>query len=173
MSALPVVLWTLSLSVSDLTAHCPRCGRSRRFTFADAARLNAHRKRLDAWLLYDCEVCGGTHKVELFARTPVRSVDPALLAILHGSDGTLLRPLAAATVGGQGWAVTGDVPDREAEVRFAVAQGVRARLDAVLARGLGCARSQVVAWSPDVAGCTKVRDGLRVRLQPPEVSTRI
>jgi hypothetical protein len=165
-----VVHWTLHLSVSDLLTHCPRCEGDRRHVFADAARLNAHRKKLDAWLLFDCEGCGATHKVVLFRRRRVADVPRDLLDLLHGSDGTALRPLAAQQVGGSAWELSGAAVDTDVQLVVSVGPGVRARLDAMLATGLSCPRSAVADRVPSLSRRAlrrPVRDGQRLIVLAP------
>lgn len=53
-------------------------------------RVNAHHKRLDAWLLALCQACGQTAKLTVLQRVPVHSVPPGLLDKLHGNDGALV-----------------------------------------------------------------------------------
>lgn len=56
-------------------------------------RVNAHHKRIDAWLLVLCAGCGETAKLTVFERMNVRSVRPALLDRMHANDPALAAEL--------------------------------------------------------------------------------
>ncbi|MFG2357960.1 DUF1062 domain-containing protein [Streptomyces sp. NPDC048521] len=64
---------------------CHACA-SQRFRASGKFRVNAHHKRIDAWLLVLCTACGETAKVTFLERTNVRSVRPELLDRLHDND---------------------------------------------------------------------------------------
>jgi len=72
-------------AVPRVLRHCPRCERERPFESSGRFRVNAQKKRLDAWLIYGCSVCGRTWNFPVFERKLVREVDPALLDRLHGN----------------------------------------------------------------------------------------
>ncbi|MFM9369945.1 DUF1062 domain-containing protein [Streptomyces sp. Da 82-17] len=71
---------------------CHSCA-SRRFRADGKFRVNAHHKRLDAWLLVLCAGCGATAKLSLLERAEVRSVRPGLLDRLHANDPVLAGEL--------------------------------------------------------------------------------
>lgn len=84
------VRWRVApAAVPRVLLHCPRCGRDRFFASSGRFRVNAQKKRLDAWLIYGCSVCGRTWNFPVFERLAVRDVDPALLGRLHGNCAVL------------------------------------------------------------------------------------
>ncbi len=64
---------------------CHACAGAR-FRTGGKFRVNAHHKRIDAWLLAFCTSCGDTTKLTVLERTNVRSVRPELLDRLHAND---------------------------------------------------------------------------------------
>ncbi|MEV5434513.1 DUF1062 domain-containing protein [Streptomyces sp. NPDC052682] len=64
---------------------CHTCA-SERFRADGKFRVNAHHKRIDAWLLVLCTACGQTAKLTVLERRNVRSVPPGLLDRLHAND---------------------------------------------------------------------------------------
>jgi hypothetical protein len=71
---------------------CHTCA-SGRFRADGKFRVNAHHKRVDAWLLVLCDTCGETAKLTVFERARVRSVRPELLDRLHDNDPALAAEL--------------------------------------------------------------------------------
>lgn len=135
---------------------CHTCASSR--ARADGKfRVNAHHKRIDAWLLVLCTLCGETAGLTVLVRTPVRSVRPGLLNRLHANDTALAAELLQDPAFGRrnhialdwedAWCLDtngSDHLDREVIdvwVRFAARIPVRpARL---IARGCGLSRAEV------------------------------
>lgn len=135
---------------------CHTCA-SGRFRANGRFRVNAHHKRIDAWLLVLCTGCGETAKLTVFERMTVRSVRPALLDRMHANDPALAAELLQDPVVRRrnrvaldwdgAWRLdTGGSahPDREVvdiSVRFAARIPVRpVRL---IAEGCGLSRSEV------------------------------
>jgi hypothetical protein len=80
------VRWRIApAAVPRILLHCPRCERDRFFVSSGRFRVNAQKKRLDAWLIYGCGVCGRTWNLPVFERRHVRDVDASLLDRLHGN----------------------------------------------------------------------------------------
>lgn len=71
---------------------CHACA-SGRFRAGGTFRVNAHHKRLDAWLLARCTACGVTAKLSVLERVTVRSVPAELLDRLHDDDPGLTAEL--------------------------------------------------------------------------------
>lgn len=76
---------------------CHACA-SGRFRASGKFRVNAHHKRLDAWLLALCTVCGETTKLTVVERMHVRAFPPELLDGLHGNDPGLVAELLGEPV---------------------------------------------------------------------------
>lgn len=165
MSLISVVRWTVRLSSSAFFHFCPRCDARQEHRFSGRARVNAHHKVLDAWLLYDCVHCERTAKVPVFERRLVGSIDPVLLDGLHRNDPAVLEPMAARLVGGSTFEVDG-ASVQAGWIVLQVDPGVRIRLDRVLARGLGMSRSEVARRCPSAPLRKPARSGLRVEVVP-------
>ncbi|MFE9837769.1 DUF1062 domain-containing protein [Streptomyces sp. NPDC005551] len=135
---------------------CHVCA-SERFRADGKFRVNAHHKRIDAWLLVLCTACGETAKLTVLERVNVRSVRSELLDRLHSNNPVLAAELLQdpdirrrnriALDWDNAWRLeTGgsDHPDREVvdvSVRFAARIPVRpARL---IAEGCGFSRAEV------------------------------
>ncbi|MFJ5776411.1 DUF1062 domain-containing protein [Streptomyces sp. NPDC093094] len=71
---------------------CHACA-SPRFRTTGKFRVNAHHKRIDAWLLALCTGCGDTSKLTVLERMDVRSVPPGLLDRMHDNDPALAAEL--------------------------------------------------------------------------------
>src|SRR4029450_454706 len=74
--------------------NCNRCRGTTRFRTSGKIRVNANGKRVDAWLIYKCTSCDNTWNRPILERRHVSTIEPHLLASLHGSDPELSRRLA-------------------------------------------------------------------------------
>lgn len=154
------VRWRIApVEVPRVLLHCPRCERDRWFVSTDRFRVNAQKKRLDAWLIYGCGTCGRTWNFPVFERLHVRAVDPELLERLHGNCAALAAERGADLV-----ALGRHVRDVEAVkprvdktivggaadaplLRIVVdGEAHRLRADRLLAAELGRSRSRIVQW---------------------------
>ena len=178
-----VVRWRIApAGVPRVLLHCPRCERDRWFVSSGRFRINAQKKRLDAWLIYGCGLCGRTWNFPVFERLPVRNVDPELLGRLHANC-----PLLAAERGSDAAALGRHVREVEAlvpQVRKEAIIGAgdapllrivmdcavqRLRLDRLLAAELQRSRSSIARWMEAGAIVATpahrfVQDGQRVEL---------
>ncbi len=89
------VRWTVVPTVAPqpLLA-CARCGDVTPFRSSGKVRLNAQGKRMDAWLVYGCTVCGKTWNRPILERRRVRDVEPDLLHALQANEAGRVRALA-------------------------------------------------------------------------------
>jgi hypothetical protein len=69
-----------------VSRHCARCRSQRRFRCTGKFRVNANRKFIDVWLLYDCARCGDTAKLPVLERVPVSRVDGSRLRAFLAND---------------------------------------------------------------------------------------
>lgn len=74
--------------------NCNRCGGLRLFESSGKVRVNAHGKRLDAWLVYNCASCKNSWNRPILERQNVRDVEPSLLDALLRNDPDYVRRLA-------------------------------------------------------------------------------
>lgn len=154
------VLWTITpQSEPRPRLTCSRCGGRQPFRNSGKFRLNANGKRLDAWLIYTCTACGQTWNRPVLERRTVASLDPMLLTALRMNDPGIARRLAFDLDGLSGHAgriehcgalqvrktvlAAPPEPERSLEIRLAVPDPVRLRLDRLLAGELGLARRRL------------------------------
>ena len=129
---------------------CHDCA-SQRFRTSGKFRVNAHHKRLDAWLLALCAGCGTTAKFPVLERVSVRSVRPDVLDRLHGNDPhlaaeLLLKHQNRIPLDWDGaWRLdTGPLPETDAlDVAVHFAAPIPLRPVALVASGLGLPRAEV------------------------------
>jgi hypothetical protein len=77
-----------------LWLHCGRCGTWTPFVCSEKFRINAQKKRLDAWLIYRCAHCDQTWNCPLFERCRVTDIDPAVLHAMTVNGAELARRYA-------------------------------------------------------------------------------
>lgn len=140
------VVWTV-VPVSPPAIHrpCPRCGVDRPFASTGCFRVNASGRKLDVWLVYACPDCPSRYKRVCHERVSPQSLGVRLEAY-HANDADLAFATALSPCHGQDEAAfrvdgSAEAPCR---VRIALPQPFAARLDRVLASGLGVSRSRVV-----------------------------
>ncbi|RIK98016.1 MAG: hypothetical protein DCC71_21300, partial [Proteobacteria bacterium] len=87
------VLWRVeALAAPPWLRACSVCGiAAARFEATDRFRANAHRGRLDVWLLYACSACGATEKRRLLRGAAADAIAPARLDAYHRNDAALAR----------------------------------------------------------------------------------
>lgn len=122
-------------------------------------RTNAQKKRIDVWLIYRCETCGGTWNLPIFERVSVGDIAPdefqaiasnePALAARYAFDATRLRQHSDRVEESSDVAVEKSAhseirSDPSAiEIALALAQPCRVRLDGFLSRELGLARGRL------------------------------
>jgi len=144
--ALPHLCWTARATAPPFVVRrCPRCDQSRTFTSARAFRVNAHRRRLDVWLLLHCDACSRTLRLPVLERTPVDCIDPDELAAYHRNDPARCDAVAAQHGLSVPWRVDGPGTPPPFVAGIALGAGVAVRLDRLIARALDRSRSAVVA----------------------------
>lgn len=73
------LLWQVCpASPPPILRHCRRCGPSH-FLSTGKFRVNAQKKTLDVWLIWQCESCGQTWNMEIFSRVARQALPPAQL----------------------------------------------------------------------------------------------
>jgi hypothetical protein len=153
---LPAVTWRLRLTgLPRLRGRCAPCAAPSTFDPTGRFRVNANGKTIDVWLLLRCRACGGARKATVVERSPVRSIDPALLRRYHDNDPRLVaetlltdppRRRDRLTVDWDGaWSLDADpVPRRpggSVTVRVELAAPVPVRPLRIIAAGLGISRA--------------------------------
>lgn len=154
------VLWTVSPAFApDPWLHCSRCGQARPFASSGRFRVNANGRRLDAWLVYRCTGCGRTWNRPVLDRRPLDRLAPGLRAALEANDSDLAERIAfdlpdlarhahrierreGITIVRSPVRLAPQQPDW-LDLRIVATAAVRARLDRVLAEGLGLPRARI------------------------------
>jgi hypothetical protein len=153
------VLVTVTAPASAaINRHCPRCDRRRRFVSSGKFRLNAQKKRIDAWLIFRCAACDARWNWPIHERQPLAALAPAELDALVRNDPALAADHAAAAIARSGDASESDAADARCfrrklihpagektgriEVVFGI-EGRGPRLDRLLAFALSISRAEV------------------------------
>ena len=168
--------------------HCRRCDDKRPFATTEKFRVNAQKKRLDAWLIYRCLHCGQTWNRPVFERRPVADFDAQTIQAIMENDPQVARRIAndvprPARRADQANAdyrldrrMEGEPPPAPvaALITIQVEAAPGPRLDRLLARELGLSRArlgrlhacQALSLSPPGRSALRraVRDGQRVCL---------
>jgi hypothetical protein len=87
-----------STSQGALHRHCPCCKTRRRFVHSGKFRVNAQKKRIDAWLIFRCTACDERWNWPVHERRPVAAIDPIELDALMRNDPDLAARHAQAAV---------------------------------------------------------------------------
>jgi hypothetical protein len=169
-----------SRSADALQRHCPRCKTQRRFVSSGKFRVNAQKKRIDAWLIFRCTECDDRWNWPIHERRPVSAVDPLELDALMRNDPDLAARHGQAALGQhrrESASLEETIPSvaiavlepataetRTIEITLAVA-GVRLRLDRLLAQALMLGRAEVDAL--DRAAAITVVPAMRKALRRP------
>ena len=153
---LPAVTWRLRQTrLPRLRGRCVACAAASTFDPTGKFRVNANGKTIDVWLLLRCQGCGQVRKVTVVERSPVRSIDPALLRRYHDNDpGLVAEVLLAAplhqrnrlTVDWEGaWVLDADPipgwPGRPVTVCVELVAAIPVRPLRLVADGLGISRA--------------------------------
>lgn len=128
----------------------------RPFASTDRFRVNGQGRRLDVWLIYACTHCGARWNRRLYQRVTPESLGDALDQF-HRNDAELAQRVAFDRQLGGGLEMEKYVPfevrgagaepaARPLVVEIGAVVAAVARLDAVVATGLGLSRRQLAQW---------------------------
>ncbi len=175
------VRWSLGpLPAPRPWRHCRHCETLRPFVSSGRFRVNAQKKRLDAWLIYRCDHCAASWNLPLVERQAVQTLERGLLARLTANDAALARAVASDRAllrrhchrvePGEGPAIVkerlGGPQDAPAlRILLAVPPACPWRLDRLLAAGLGLPRGAVPHLA--AAGLLRLVPDARRRLARP------
>lgn len=192
--------WTLSpANPPRVLRRCARCSVVRPFSSSGRFRINAQRRRLDAWLIYRCERCEATWNRTVFTRRTPAQIGLPLLRAMERNDpdeaarvahdvsdlrrnGLVFEDEGCVVVT---WSDPRVLEQVRAErhgtlvVRLRLATAVAVRLDQLLAEQLGLPRSRLRRWeargslriTPTRKNALrrKVRDGTTVWIDAAEI----
>jgi hypothetical protein len=151
-------VWTVQPESPRVVRWCPRCCEKARFVSSGRFRVNAQGRRLDVWLIYKCERCEETWKLEVLARVSPEEIPEArYLAFLQNdsaeaqrvaSNAALLQRAGVSVVSGGEFSLQRPpvVAGRAVSVVLRCPAPQGPRLDTLLARGLGVPRSLPARW---------------------------
>jgi hypothetical protein len=139
--------------------NCAHCNATTPFRCSMKFRTNAQKKRIDVWLIYRCETCGGTWNLPIFERVSVGDIAPdefqaiahnePALAARYAVDATRLRQYSDRVEESSDVAVEKSARGESRkdpaviEIALALVQPCRARLDGLLSRELGLGRGRL------------------------------
>jgi hypothetical protein len=156
------VTWQVApLQCPLIRRHCSRCKTAMPFACSMKFRTNAHKKRIDVWLIYRCSRCDATWNLPIHERVALAEIPRAEFQAIARNDPDLARRYALdrRRIAQHGIAVE-DSPGvairktplngcaRDAsrvEITLALASPSGIRLDRLLASELGVPRSQLRA----------------------------
>ncbi|WP_363324508.1 DUF1062 domain-containing protein [uncultured Roseibium sp.] len=163
--------WTIRGSQNyEINRHCSRCSTERPFASSHKFRLNANGSRLDAWLIYRCQICGKRWNCSVFERRSVSSLGQRDLQALQSNDPEYAvqqaRVISAVSKSKLGKAtccfqlerrpvLVSDTTSSRLRLVILNPELLRVRLDAVLARGLCLSRKQIVKHA--ASGTLRIR----------------
>ena len=138
----------------DVHRWCSRCDTRTPFRSSDRFRVNAHKRRLDVWLIYRCGRCEQTWNLPVFERTAADVIGAGLLDRLHGNhrdtawqiafDGPRLSRLGVDVDLATPVRVERE-PLAAGPIELALAYPCRVRLERLLATELGLSRARLRA----------------------------
>jgi hypothetical protein len=156
-AAASLLIQVSSSSESALHRHCPRCKQRRPFVSSGKFRVNAQKKRIDAWLIFLCTACDDRWNWPIHARRPVGALDPAELDALMRNDPALAARHARTALRQNGGEIAVEAPtvtlkvitpatEETVTVEIVVAViGAGPRLDRLLAQMLMLGRQEIAA----------------------------
>lgn len=63
------IIWTIQpLELPKVLKRCSKCGQEAYFINSEKFRVNANKKHLDIWLIYQCESCKSTYNLTVHER---------------------------------------------------------------------------------------------------------
>ena len=139
---------------------CPKCGCKTEFYNSGKFRVNANKRLLDVWLIYRCERCDTSWNLTVYERMEAEKIDEKEyrgflnndenLAAEYGSSRELFSRNKAemVTEAGEYKVHVTDTshicrePDWN-EIEIRLAEGLKIRLDSLLAKQMEVSRSQI------------------------------
>lgn len=156
------IVWRISpLSAPRIRRHCPHCAQERPFASTERFRLNAHKRRIDVWLIYACTECDATWNFTVLSRAAQSAIDRDLFERMTRNDPDTARAVAFDRAGlaragarlepSLEYRVArpaGDVSRARAaraplRIHIAMTQRCRIRVDRLLSSELGLSRSRL------------------------------
>lgn len=156
------VHWRVSPATASpaIWRHCSRCNDRTRFICSDKFRVNAQKKILDAWLIYNCTSCDRSWNYPILERQAVKSIRQSDLTAMMQNDPLLAQSYATDRQRFRRHGIDVETVDdvridksmptvprgqpREISITLSLGPAGIIRLDRLLAQGLSLSRKTVV-----------------------------
>lgn len=87
MSYLKNIKWEIvPLTIPMVKRNCPKCGNNAYFKNSEKFRVNANKKNLDIWLIYQCEKCKSTWNMTIYERISPIDIDSMQYKLFLNND---------------------------------------------------------------------------------------
>jgi len=92
MSYLKNIKWEIvPLTIPMVKRNCPKCGNNACFKNSQKFRVNANKKNLDIWLIYQCEKCKATWNMAIYERISPTDIDLKQYELFLNNDSELAK----------------------------------------------------------------------------------
>lgn len=89
------ITWEVQyLSLPLVLKHCKKCYKKSRFSCSKKFRVNAQRKALDIWLIYNCLDCNTTWNARVYSHISPQLLNPAQLEGFQQNSQSLVEKYA-------------------------------------------------------------------------------
>lgn len=89
------ITWDVQyLSFPAVSKHCKKCGKKSQFLCLEKFRVNAQRRALDVWLIYNCSDCNTTWNAKVYSHISPQSINPEQLEGFHKNRQSLVEEYA-------------------------------------------------------------------------------
>jgi hypothetical protein len=140
-----LAVWTLhALETPRVPRRCPRCDAPRRFVSSGKFRVNAQKRQLDVWLVYNCPGCDASWNAPIVERAAPEDIPG--LERYHENDAAVAWRCAFAAPGADRavrFRVERPAAAPPLTVRLELADPLAVRLDRLLAGELGLSRAEI------------------------------
>lgn len=144
----------IPLDTYRIVRSCAGCGCLRIYRCTEKVRMNANGKRMDIWLIYQCETCKHTYNLPLYTRVSSKDLERNFYEALQRNDPQVVSGFMTdrAFLQRQGAKISGEPPFKLRHVedlqeentwRFLNPCHMRIRYDKLMADCMGISRSHV------------------------------
>lgn len=89
------ITWNVQyLSLPLVSKYCKKCGKKTKFSCSKKFRVNAQRKALDVWLIYNCVDCDTTWNARVYAHISPQALKPTNIEGFHKNNQSLVEEYA-------------------------------------------------------------------------------
>ncbi len=90
------ILWEVQyLSLPLVSKHCKKCRKKSAFSCSEKFRVNAQRRALDIWLIYNCMDCDTSWNARVYSHVSPQALNPADLEGFQKNSPRLVERYAA------------------------------------------------------------------------------